>query len=243
MKIEIGRVSSIFRYPVKSMAGTLADVARLGWHGLEGDRRFAFRRLADSSGFPWLTAGRFSDLLLYQPFGMDERAAEPLPTHVRTPKGLSLELRSESLREDISERFGSDVELMQLNHGIFDEASISVISPATIKRVENELGFALDVRRFRPNILIETNNEDSFAEDTWVGGTMVFGADDDSAAINITMKDKRCSMINLDPDTAVQNPDVMKTVVRLNQNNAGIYGTVVRTGEIRTNQSTWLIQE
>ena len=52
MLIEIGQVDSIFRYPVKSMAGERLDVAKLVWHGIDGDRRLAFRRLDDHSGFP-----------------------------------------------------------------------------------------------------------------------------------------------------------------------------------------------
>ena len=55
MLIEIGHVEAIFRYPVKSMAGERLEVANLGWHGLDGDRRLAFRRMDDRSGFPWLT--------------------------------------------------------------------------------------------------------------------------------------------------------------------------------------------
>jgi len=47
------------------------------------------------------------------------------------------------------------------------------------------------------------------------------------------MPDLRCVMINLDPDSAAKDARVMKTVVRLNQNNAGVYATVVRTGTIR----------
>jgi len=56
MPTEIGQVEAIFRYPVKSMRGEQLEVANLGWHGLEGDRRLAFRRMADRSGMPWLTA-------------------------------------------------------------------------------------------------------------------------------------------------------------------------------------------
>jgi len=52
MLIEIGQVEAIFRYPVKSMGGERLDVANLGWHGLDGDRRLAFRRIDDRSGFP-----------------------------------------------------------------------------------------------------------------------------------------------------------------------------------------------
>jgi uncharacterized protein YcbX len=43
MLIEIGHVEAIFRYPVKSMGGERLEVAKLGWHGLDGDRRLAFR--------------------------------------------------------------------------------------------------------------------------------------------------------------------------------------------------------
>src|SRR5215475_6996069 len=112
--IQVGRVSEIVRYPIKSMAGTATESAFLGWHGLDGDRRFAFRRMADGSGFPWLTASRLPELLLYQPVGLDESTGEPLPTHVRTPAGSSVELGSAELGADVAERFGSAVELMKL---------------------------------------------------------------------------------------------------------------------------------
>jgi hypothetical protein len=58
MLIEIGHVDAILRYPVKSMGGERLEAAKLGWHGLGGDRRLAFRRMDDRSGFPWLTASK-----------------------------------------------------------------------------------------------------------------------------------------------------------------------------------------
>jgi uncharacterized protein YcbX len=48
--MKLGRISAIFRYPVKSMAGEVLDVARLSWHGIEGDRRCTF---GDSLANPW----------------------------------------------------------------------------------------------------------------------------------------------------------------------------------------------
>src|SRR6185295_8400593 len=216
--MELGRISAIFRYPVKLMAGDLLDAARLGWHGIEGDRRFAFRRLADKSEFPWLTASKLPELLLYKPFGLDNNAnvknGEPLPTHVRTPDGKEYELRSDELRQEISSRYGSEVELMSLKHGVFDEACISVISLATVDGVGRESGRELDLRRFRPNVVIETNNTEPFTEDKWVGRTLMFGEGnsgaDPIATIGITMKDERCVMVNLDPDTAEKDSEVMK---------------------------------
>ena len=234
--MELGRINAIFRYPVKSMAGELLEVARLGWHGLEGDRRLAFRRLNDNSAFPWLTASKLRELLLYKPFGHADNAVEPLPTHVRTPEGKEYELRGHELREEVSRRHGSEVELMNLKHGIFDEASVSVISPSTVTGIERECGRDLDLRRFRPNIVIETSNVEPFAEDRWVGRTLMFGEGNSRAAVRVTMRDERCVMVNLDPDTAESDSRVMKTVVRLNENYAGVYGTVVRAGELRVGQ-------
>jgi uncharacterized protein YcbX len=66
-----------------------------------------------------------------------------------------------------------------------------------------------------------------------MGGTLVFGDSEVAGpAVHVTMPDVRCVMINLDPDTAAKDARLMKTVVKLNQNNAGVYATVVRTGVI-----------
>jgi hypothetical protein len=43
-------------------------------------------------------------------------------------------------------------------------------------------------------------------------------------------------MVNFDPDTAERDSEVMKTVVRMNDNYAGVYSTVVRAGELRVGQ-------
>ena len=242
MITEIGHVRELARYPVKSMAGVVTESASLGWHGLAGDRRFAFRRLGDASGFPWLSASRVPELLLYHPVGRDESTGEPLPTHVRTPAGKEVELRSEELRSEIAGRFGSGVELMQLKHGIFDDGSISVISLATIAGIGHETGADLDRRRFRANIVLETHDRALFLEDDWVGGTLIFGDSEPRPAVSVTARDVRCVMVNLDPDTATQDARVMKTVVRLNKNTAGVYGTVVQTGTIRVGQPVSLIR-
>ena len=221
------------------MAGESLEVARLGWHGLAGDRRFAFRRLADKSGFPWLSASKLPALLLYKPFGRNGDTAEALPTHVRTPDGNEYEILGDELREEISSRYGRGVELMNLKHGIFDEAPISVISLGTVDTVARESGRGVDLcdlRRFRPNVVIETDSGEPFAEDRWVGRTLVFGEGNSGAAIGVTMKDERCLMVNLDPDTAEKDSSVMKTIVRLNGIYAGIYATVVRAGELRVGQ-------
>ena len=73
-----------------------------------------------------------------------------------------------------------------------------------------------------------------------MGGVLSFGEGDDAPAIAVTMRDVRCSMVNLDPDSASPAPEVMKAVVRANENTAGIYGAVTRIGRLAVGQTILL---
>jgi len=172
MLIEIGYVEAIFRYPVKSMAGEPLEVANLGWHGLEGDRRLAFRRMEDRSGFPWLSASRLPDLLLFAPLSREDGAPGDLPTHIRTPDGEVMPVFGQGLDAEVGRRYGAPVQMMQLKHGIFDEASISVIAFDTVREISRLAGRSPDVRRFRPNVLVRLLRPLPFQEDEWVGGVL-----------------------------------------------------------------------
>jgi uncharacterized protein YcbX len=235
MLIEIGHVEAIFRYPVKSMGGERLESANLGWHGLEGDRRLAFRRIDDRSGFPWLSAGKLPGLLLYTPQRRDGAPGD-LPTHIRTPDGQEMPVFGEDLAAEVGRRYGAPVQMMQLKHGIFDDASISVIASDTVREISRLAGRSPDVRRFRPNVVVRLLRPVPFQEDEWLGGVLSFGEGDNAPAIAVTMRDVRCSMVNLDPDSASPAPEVLKAVVRANQNNAGIYGAVTRTGPLAVGQ-------
>lgn len=239
MPVEVGHIEAIFRYPVKSMSGERLETATMGWHGIEGDRRLAFRRMEERGGFPWLSAGKLPDLLRYAP-RRNDGASGDLPTHVRTPDGAELPVFSEELAGEVGRRHGAPVQMMRLDHGIFDEAAISVIALATIDGIGRLAGVPPDVRRYRPNILVRPVQSAPFHEDEWVGGVLAFGHGDDTPAVAVTMRDVRCSMISLDPDSAHPAPEVLKAVVRANQNNAGVYCAVNRTGELSVGQPIFL---
>jgi MOSC domain-containing protein len=240
MPIEIGYVEAIFRYPVKSMGGERLEAAELGWHGLDGDRRLAFRRIDDRGGFPWLTASKLPELLLFAPHRREDGGQGDLPTHVRTPDGEELPVFGQDLAAEVGRLCGAPVQMMHLNHGIFDEASISMIASDTVREIVRLAGRSPDVRRFRPNIVVRLLRSVPFQEDEWLGGVLSFGEGDDAPAIAVTMRDVRCSMLNLDPDSATPAPEMLKAVVRANQNNAGVYGTVTRTGRLAVGQTVFL---
>jgi uncharacterized protein YcbX len=240
MLTDIGQVEAIFRYPVKSMGGERLEVAELGWHGLDGDRRLALRRIGDDGGFPWLSASKLPDLLLFAPHRCEDGAQGDLPTHIRTPDGDEMPVFGDDLAREVGRRYGAPVQMMHLKHGMFDEAPISVIAVDTVKEIGRLAGRSPDVRRFRPNIVVRLLRSLPFEEDGWLGGVLSFGEGDDAPAVTVTMRDVRCSMVNLDPDSANPAPEVLKAVVRANQNNAGIYGAVTRVGRLAVGQTIFL---
>ncbi|HTZ95690.1 MAG TPA: MOSC N-terminal beta barrel domain-containing protein [Terriglobales bacterium] len=239
MLTEIGHVEAIFRYPVKSMAGEALEVANLGWHGIDGDRRLAFRRIEDRGGMPWLTASKLPELLRFVPLRRPGTDGD-IPTHVRTPTGEEMPAFGEDLAKDVERRYGAPVQMMQLRHGIFDDASISVIASDTVSEIGRLAGRSLDVRRFRPNVVVRLIRSIPFQEDEWVGGVLSFGEGNGAPSVAVTMRDERCSMVSLDPDSASPAPEVMKAIVGANQNYAGIYGAVTRTGRIAVAQTIFL---
>src|SRR2546426_290623 len=75
----IGKVDSLWRYPVKSMRGEELDEAFAGFSGIYGDRLFAFRSSASPKGFPYLTAREQNRLLQYRPhFRYPDKSARPI---------------------------------------------------------------------------------------------------------------------------------------------------------------------
>jgi uncharacterized protein len=234
---EVGRVRAIYRYPVKSMAGEPMSTALLGWHGLEGDRRMAFVRSGIRTGMPWLTAGKLPSLVTYVPLRDGE---DVLPSRVRTPGGEELELHGDALRAEIASAHGAPVELLQLNNGIFDDAPLSIITTNAIATVSSEAGVDADARRFRPNVLIETTDGSPFPEDAWVGRTLRIGEGEEAPAVSVCTRDVRCAMLNLDPETAAVDARLLKAAVRLNQNCAGVYVTIIKTGRVRVGDALYL---
>src|SRR5690606_5708021 len=212
--------------------------ADLGFNGFVGDRRLAIRRVENQSGFPWLSASKLRELVLYTPVWADGEigAKGEVPTHVRTTEGRELPVFSRELADDIGGRHGAAVEMLHIYNGIFDAAGVSIITTDTVREICERAGERADARRFRPNVVVRLADPEAFQEDSWVGRVLAFGegsgaanvdAIESAPSVAVTLHDIRCSMIGIDPDTGVYAPDVLKESVRANENRAGIYGSIV----------------
>jgi uncharacterized protein len=223
MNQHLGTVAALYRYPVKSMIGETLDEAQIGWHGVDGDRRYAFLREGDPSGFPWLTAGRLDTLLRHAV----ERDGDQV--FVRTPAGQRYAIHDPALAAELSAAFGKPVRAVHLGSGIFDEAPISLMSKQSLESLGEATGMPpLDPRRFRPNLLIDAISG-GYPEDHWVGRSLAIGG----ARIRIALRDVRCGMVNMDPDTLAKTPAVLKTIATQRETCLGVYAYVEQPGLVR----------
>jgi uncharacterized protein YcbX len=222
---ELGRVAALWRYPVKSMAGEALDEVELSWHGLAGDRRWAFvQHGLERSGFPWLTIRERSGMWQYRPSFADPSRPDTSRTLVRTPDGRELDVTDAALAGELA----AGARVIKQNRGVFDTSPLSLTTTQSVAAVGDLVGEALDPRRFRPNLLIEAAGGEPFAEDDWVGSVLQIG----EARIRVDLRDERCVMVNVDPATTDRNAEVLKAIARERQACLGVYASTVTPGPI-----------
>ena len=232
----VAKILQLARYPVKSMRGEILSATTLTLQGVPEDRRYAFVQRDSRSAFPWLTARQLPELLRYRPAVEVERSGE-IVVVVTTPEGKQLQIDSEELCREIETRSGRALFLLHDGRGSYDAAPISLISRQTVERIAEESGTEVNPWRFRPNLLVDLQDGEAFEELNWVGRVLRVG---DSARIAITEADQRCVMISLDPETMISSPSVLRSVVQHHNRCAGVYGTVLAPGEVRTGDTIWL---
>lgn len=121
---EVGRVAALWRYPVKSMAPEALERVEVGWHGIAGDRRWAFVRAdQEHNGFPWLTIRELPALARYQPRLVDPARPDATAVRVRTPAGVELDVAAPALATEL----GAGVRVMKLDRGAFDTLPLALI--------------------------------------------------------------------------------------------------------------------
>lgn len=251
----VGRVDSLWRYPVKSMRGEELAEAYVGFSGVYGDRLYAFKSSASPMGFPYLTGREQEEMILYRPrFRHPDKAAKPtnlteaenispgltplfadptdLGVDVETPSGEMLAVDDPALLRRLVERIGAppSLALLRSERAMTDCRPVSLFSVQTVHRLGEEIGGAIDKRRFRANIYLDLGSAAGFAEDGFVGRTLRIGP---KAVISVLERDPRCKMITLDPDTAEPSPEILRRVARDHDGKAGVYGAVLVEGMVR----------
>jgi uncharacterized protein YcbX len=223
---ELGRVVALWRYPVKSMAGESLERVEVSWHGLAGDRRWAFVRDGQvNSGFPWMTIRERSDMGSFRPAFTDPARPDASAVVVRTPSGAELGVADPALAAEL----GHGSRPIKQNRGVFDAAPLSLVTTATVRALGGMVGAELDPRRFRPNLIVDTGDTgEPFAEDAWVGHTLRIGA----MSMRVDRRDERCVIVNVDPDTSERDPRMLRAIAQNRDACTGVYGSTVQPGPV-----------
>ena len=231
----VGRVVALWRYPVKSMAGEALSEAQVSWHGIAGDRRWAFVRDGTArNGFPWLSIRERAEMCHYHPFFVDPAKPDKSATQVRAPDGREFDVADPALAAELHPE---GARLIKLDRGCFDSFPLSLITTSSIARIGEWVGATLDPRRFRPNLLVETTDGAPFQEDAWLGRVLRIG----EISLRIDKRDGRCVITTIDPDTLERNPEVLRTIAREREGKLGVYASTVERGRVAVGDNVYLV--
>ncbi|HEY6275326.1 MAG TPA: MOSC N-terminal beta barrel domain-containing protein [Streptosporangiaceae bacterium] len=220
----VGRVAALWRYPVKSMAAEVLDEADVSWHGLAGDRRWAFiREGQEHSGFPWLTIRERPELAHYRPRFAEPDRPNASATLVRTPSGVELDVADPALAAEL----GPGVRVIKQDRGVFDTMPLSLLTTQTLAGLGRLAGTDLAAGRFRPNLLVDASSR-GFPEDAWVGRVLRIGG----LRMRVDQRDKRCVVVTIDPVTLLRNPAILRAIARERDARLGVYGSTVEPGRV-----------
>jgi MOSC domain-containing protein len=220
----VGRVVALWRYPVKSMAPEVLDAAEVSWHGLAGDRRWAFIRDGQvRNGFPWLTIRDRPELAWYRPRCADPGRPDACPVLVRTPGGDELDVADPALAAELR----PGVRVIRQNRGVFDTMPLSLLTTGSLAGLGRLAGTELVAGRFRPNLLVDAQGCD-FPEDAWVGQVLRIGG----LRMRVDQRDKRCLVVTVDPVTLGKEPAVLRAIARDRDGRFGVYGSTVEPGRV-----------
>ncbi len=130
------------------------------------------------------------------------------------------------------------LQVIRQDRGIFDTFPLALITTQAIASLATMVGVPLDVQRFRPNFLIESDGDSPYPEDEWVGCVLRIG----TLRMRVDKRDGRCAVITIDPQTGERDPAVLRAVAQNRQGCLGVYGTTVEPGRVALGDMV-LIQE
>jgi len=241
------KVVGLWRHPVKSMQGEAIEHAELGASGLPFDRRWG---VVDVETGKVLSAKREGKLLTAA-----ARLVGEAP-EVRLPDGDWTPITSASLDDELSAWLGRPVTLKaaetsepaayQMNVDATDDASpivdlpcppgtffdalpVHLLSTASLRAMKGRHpNGKWDVRRFRPTVLIELDDDAEFPEDAWIGSAVQVG----DAEVTVVAPTVRCVMTTRAQPGLERDLDIVKTVNRDHESNLGVYAVVSRPGPV-----------
>lgn len=241
MPSATGTVASLWRWPVKSMAGEEVGALRADGRGAGGDRSHAVVREHKGARRP-LTAREAPRLLAWSagyPEHPDAALDPERPPHalVTAPDGSAYGWDDPRLHTALEADLGRPVELRRDLAGIQDlPRTLLVTVQATLEALGEELGGPLDLRRFRPNVHLALDAP-AWAELGWEGAELAFAG---GVRLALLHPCERCAIPTRDPDTQAKWPGLLKHLAASHDQRFGINARVVAGGRIAAGEAVTL---
>lgn len=238
-------IRELWRYPVKSMLGERGERFWLDQRGVVGDRLYAVRDGAGKFG-SGKTTRRFRRIDGLFRFHAAYDGDTPLVTF---PDGATLRADDPTIHAALSAQLGLPVTLSReadISH--FDDGPLHLLTTASLRTL-GALGASwlagsgdradarLDGRRFRPNILIETE-EDGFPEEGWLGREIAVGP---VVRLRVVRRTDRCVMVSMSQDDLPADPRILRAIARVNSACLGVFAEVVTPGPVRVGDRITLL--
>lgn len=259
-KVQVGIVSELWRYPVKSLRGEALREMTLTTDGVLGDRAYAIRDLKYGA---ILSAKMLPSMLAMRASWAIEPDSEGGVVRIEMPDGTAVESDSARAPEILSSRLGLEVRLERTRSGplshddieairngqaflpqwkFYDEGPVHLLATGTLKHLQTLEESDFDPRRFRPNILIDTGGDaGGFIEDRWLGGILEIGAEVKIAAG--MWPAIRCSMTTHPQDELPYDPAILRAAAQHHQAYVGVFAGARATGIIRIGDQVVLSTE
>jgi len=232
---RVGTVQALYRYPVKSTAGQVLDLAEVDARGLVLDRTWAVR--TDDGGIgSGKTSHRFrrlDGLLRWRsgvgdaPGTSDHRAGG---VWLEDPDGRRWGAGEPGADEALSAAFGRSL-VLQAEAGTpyHDDSGVHLVTTSSLRRAGALAGGLVDVRRLRPNLVLATEDE-GFVEDGWEGAELEVGPE---VVLRLGEPMPRCVMVDQAHAGVDAGPRVLKTLGREHSTFLGLKAEVARGGTLR----------
>ncbi len=247
---RIGKLESVWRYPVKSMRGEQIDDVFVAYTGVMGDRIYALSAADAPPEFPWHTNREQEEFVLFQPryrnhrntlkpAAMEAAFAEALnPPYpqasafaldVEQPDGSIYDVQSPEFLVSLRDKSAGELSLHYTQKNAVDCRPVSIFSRQTLAQLEQETGLEIDKRRFRANFYVDWDSASGFYENELINRRLLIG---DRLEIMVRELDPRCKSITIDPDTAETQPRILKHIARKHNGFAGVYAAVLTEGTV-----------
>lgn len=215
-------IAEVWRYPVKSMGGERVEQAEVIRSGLPRDRGIAVFDPTSRRPDQPLSARDLPGLLTFRATVSGGEVLVAGPDLPPSP------WRAEAVRARLADVCGRPLEMATVAGGAFDDSPIHVVALSSVQQLSEELGRAVDHRRFRANLYLTVGGAQRRCELDWVGARLNFG----ELVLAVTAECPRCVITTRDPDTNHGWPKLLRHLASTRDAMVGAYCRVERPGVI-----------